>query len=700
LLKNLDHANINSIITARLKGRDGREIPFDKADDPAYRANLKELIIVMGLAEMSLAVRLKQQNPPGTPPERIRGLPVPEVITYLRGVAKGIDFLNLNKHDRPVGGSGPIIHRDIKPENLFLFGQAVKIGDCGLAVIVTQDAQKTRIGGMGTYTAPELIRNQPTLGTDQYSLAVTYFELRTGHPPFASNISPYQIVQLHLEGGLNFNDPQIFPEEIRVLKKATSVKPEDRYESCEKFMRAMSRAVESLLDQSVNMTPQSSSEVPVLSFPELPANPAPPSRRTDRVFIEGLVETIVPGELMSTPIVPPASTPIGNSKSTENPTPAKAPNIRETATPGLSPELLAMLGGIEAGPGPVALPPLEAPVVPPPPVPTRRPEPPIAETIPVPVPVPVPVPARIIPHLSTNVQLPAMRRPEPPPAAPVPPAAPIRPFLPPPPPPAPRDIRGTMSYPVDDRDAYKQPPPPPPVWAQDVATGGASNSRVAPGLPPQAENLPATALPFSGESAVVRYLARLAPRQASSVRLEIPLDQFRSWQRSAHSRRSSSAFEAGAESAIEAEVRMIGCDISPSRDLVQESQGGAGTVFFIIPRSKGTYAGQMLLRQGGKILAEIPLLIQVKGLATVWGIVAVGVLLMLLGPMLVAAGVDVLPKPAGVILGPAIGIFLMILAALYYFLMIAPKEVITRLPTAAPAPVEQSNSRGRASWNS
>ncbi|MGL4421138.1 MAG: hypothetical protein ACRCZF_10770, partial [Gemmataceae bacterium] len=32
LLKNLDHANINSIITARLKGRDGREIPFDKAD--------------------------------------------------------------------------------------------------------------------------------------------------------------------------------------------------------------------------------------------------------------------------------------------------------------------------------------------------------------------------------------------------------------------------------------------------------------------------------------------------------------------------------------------------------------------------------------------------------------------------------------------------------------------------------------------
>lgn len=106
-------------------------------------------------------------------------LPVGEAVRYIQDVIEGL----LEAHH------GGVIHRDVKPSNCFLDAQGrVKVGDFGLAKLLTGHEQLTRTGSfLGTflYASPEQIRNDKVNHlTDVYSVCATLYYLLTGRAPF------------------------------------------------------------------------------------------------------------------------------------------------------------------------------------------------------------------------------------------------------------------------------------------------------------------------------------------------------------------------------------------------------------------------------------------------------------------------------------------------------------------------------------
>ncbi|MFO0938032.1 MAG: protein kinase [Gemmataceae bacterium] len=276
LIKNLSHPHLIPISTARLKDLNGREVPFDKADEfKGKRKGLGELIIVMGLGEKSLADRLKELNKNENDPDSSVGIPIEELLGYMIGAAKGIDFLNADDHHVP-GNDGPIIHCDIKPDNLMIVSGEVQIVDCGVAISVTADIRQTRAAFSPVYSPPELTGNSPVRGTDQYSLAITYYELRTGRWPFDESLSGLAIMNVHAQGRLNFSSPLLSDDERQVLKWATSIRPFERYPSCMEMVKQLGRTVEGLPPFAPGKSPRSGiTAFPSARYSELQAKPKP-----------------------------------------------------------------------------------------------------------------------------------------------------------------------------------------------------------------------------------------------------------------------------------------------------------------------------------------------------------------------------------------------------------------------------------------
>ena len=85
-----------------------------------------------------------------------------------------------------------ILHRDIKPGNILLDQQGEPhLTDFGLARLVESESTVTRtleVLGTPSYMAPEQAGGnnaQLTSATDVYELGAVFYQLLTGHPPFA-----------------------------------------------------------------------------------------------------------------------------------------------------------------------------------------------------------------------------------------------------------------------------------------------------------------------------------------------------------------------------------------------------------------------------------------------------------------------------------------------------------------------------------
>ena len=192
-----------------------------------------ELILAMGLGDKSLSDRLKECRREG-----LAGISREELLHHMEDAAEGIDFLNSPEHDL---GSGPVAiqHCDIKPDNLMIVGGATQICDFGLARMMGTD-RSTSAAATIAYAAPECLETgEPSESTDQYCLAISYFELLTGRLPYDDK-TPAAAMKTILAGKLDFS--RLPAAEQEVLRRATSRDPAGRYPSALAMVKALREA--------------------------------------------------------------------------------------------------------------------------------------------------------------------------------------------------------------------------------------------------------------------------------------------------------------------------------------------------------------------------------------------------------------------------------------------------------------------------
>jgi serine/threonine protein kinase len=226
LLRELRHPNLVPVHAYWLVDEDGNLV------EDNTQAEL--LVIAMLLAEKSLRERLKESRKQGLP-----GIAPKELLGYMHDAARGLDFLNSPTHqlgDQMVS----IQHRDIKPENLLVVGGGAMVADFGIAKVMSSGNSSSYTEHVSltlAYGAPELFEGRATNRTDQYSLALTYYELLTSSLPFESDVTPATVMRVHMGGHHNFS--RVSEAEQAVLRKATAPASEDRFESCIEMVDAL-----------------------------------------------------------------------------------------------------------------------------------------------------------------------------------------------------------------------------------------------------------------------------------------------------------------------------------------------------------------------------------------------------------------------------------------------------------------------------
>lgn len=244
LLKNIHHPNLAPIIGVWLRDESGDVIEEDPMSmDATESINIRslrasEMILAMGLGDKNLLDLLRDYEAKGQ-----KGIPVNELLDYMEGAGRAIDFLNSPRHDL---GSGPVAiqHGDIKPQNILIVGDAAQVCDFGLArALGSGRATRATAASFTTaYAAPELLtENKPGRFTDQYALAISYIELRTGELPFNTNF-PAAILYAHTQGKLDLS--KLSPPEQAILRRATAIKPEERFPLCLDMIKELRRVLQ------------------------------------------------------------------------------------------------------------------------------------------------------------------------------------------------------------------------------------------------------------------------------------------------------------------------------------------------------------------------------------------------------------------------------------------------------------------------
>jgi len=164
-------------------------------------------------------------------------LPTDEALRLTREIASALG------HAHQQG----LVHRDIKPENILLAHGIAMVADFGIArgSITSDPALTTRLStdthviiGTPRYMSPEQVSGaNADLRSDLYSLACVLYEMLAGKAPFSAE-SAADVMRMHL-----VMDPppltDTSPGLNRVIAKALSKRPEDRYPDAIHFVEAL-----------------------------------------------------------------------------------------------------------------------------------------------------------------------------------------------------------------------------------------------------------------------------------------------------------------------------------------------------------------------------------------------------------------------------------------------------------------------------
>src|SRR4029079_11237984 len=161
---------------------------------------------------------------------KLEPMPIRRAVELIAQVARTLHYAH--EHG--------ILHRDIKPGNI-LFDQKGEphLTDFGLARLVESESTVTRtleVLGTASYMAPEQAagnNDQLTAATDVYGLGAVFYQLLTGHPPFAGGTT-YETIKLLLD--TEPRQPRLWNSKIdrdlsTICLKSLEKDPKRRYSS-------------------------------------------------------------------------------------------------------------------------------------------------------------------------------------------------------------------------------------------------------------------------------------------------------------------------------------------------------------------------------------------------------------------------------------------------------------------------------------
>lgn len=183
------------------------------------------LVMALELGDQTLLDRFGECHRAGLP-----GIPVDELLRWLRQVAGAIDYLYYSRK---------ILHRDVKPANVLLVKGSAKLADFGLAKVLSGAVVAHSGIASFEYAPPEFFEQRVSANSDQFSLTAMYCYLRTGDLPYGGNLR--QIAMQHAVGKANL--VKIPESERRVIQRGLAKDPTDRYPSCSHMVMALKRAV-------------------------------------------------------------------------------------------------------------------------------------------------------------------------------------------------------------------------------------------------------------------------------------------------------------------------------------------------------------------------------------------------------------------------------------------------------------------------
>jgi hypothetical protein len=145
-----------------------------------------------------------------------------------------------------------VVHRDLKPANVLVTHGQVKVLDFGVAV---HDENTGGIVGTFSYMAPEVIQAMPASRvSDLYAVGIMWYELLTGQHPF-THVSLMALMEAILG-----EDPDFTGIEARfvpILTRLLAKEPEDRFQSANEVIEALSAAIEKQLPIETRATRES-----------------------------------------------------------------------------------------------------------------------------------------------------------------------------------------------------------------------------------------------------------------------------------------------------------------------------------------------------------------------------------------------------------------------------------------------------------
>src|SRR5262245_58058046 len=149
-------------------------------------------------------------------------------LRYFVQISRGV----LALHDRRLA------HFDLKPSNVFLNGDVARVGDYGLAKLLTEGRQTLSFGrGTPFYMAPEMLRNRADHRADIYSLGVMLYESLCFQVPFGADAGGAFVLR---EEDRPPEFPSAFPAPIRpVVERCLRLDPGQRYDSVHELLAAL-----------------------------------------------------------------------------------------------------------------------------------------------------------------------------------------------------------------------------------------------------------------------------------------------------------------------------------------------------------------------------------------------------------------------------------------------------------------------------